>query len=66
MADIELEKFMFMKVSEILNKLCDRGEIENILGVAVVLVKNMMISNYESFKAESELNNLRNTLQSQR
>lgn len=64
LADIELEKFMFMKVSEILNQM-GPDKSKNILGVALVLVQNMIVSNLEIGVENSELNILSRMIQDQ-
>ena len=57
LADIELEKYMFMKVSEILNQLTNgSGNEPHILGVASVVIENLILSNLEDGVEFSELN----------
>jgi hypothetical protein len=47
LADIELEKFLFMKVSEALNVYTKHGNMQNVLTTACSLIENMIISNME-------------------
>jgi hypothetical protein len=48
LADIDLEKFMFMKVSEVLNHLTNKpGQEQHVMGVAAVVLENLIISNLE-------------------
>jgi len=57
LADIELEKFLFMKVSEVLQQLTNQsGNEKHVLGVAVVVIENILISNLEHHSKYSELN----------
>ena len=57
LADIELEKFLFMKVSEVLQQLTTQsGQEKHVLGVATVVIENMVISNLEHNSKYSELN----------
>jgi hypothetical protein len=65
LADIELEKYMFMKVSEVLNQL-GPDQSRNVIGVAQVLLQNIIISNLESGIEGSELNILARALDAQR
>lgn len=64
MADIELEKFMFMKVSEVLNQF-GPNQSKDVLGVAQVLAQNMVISNLEFGIENSELNIIARVIEDQ-
>ena len=50
---------MFMKVSESLNTLQNDGQTNSVLGVALVLIENMIVSNMEQDCENSELNILK-------
>ena len=56
LADIGLEKFLFMKVSQALNQLTSQqNQEQNVIGIAASLLDNIIISNKEQDKHDSEL-----------
>ena len=57
LADIELEKFLFMKVSDVLNQLTGSfDQAANVIGVLCVVIQNIIVSNFEQQIPFSELN----------